>query len=93
MQKHIYIPEKHLYIYICILHTYIYTPDQIRVQLYACTYMSIYVFVYAATIFVLSSVSQETRHLCKRECAVRMQSQLKYKRHPDSDGRTCRDTA
>ena len=89
MQKHIYIPEKH--IYICI-HIFIH-PDQIRVQLYACTYMSIYVFVHAATISVLSSVSQETRHLCKRECAVLMQSQLKYKRHPDSDGRTCRDTA
>ena len=39
--------------------------DQIRVQLYACTYMSIFVFVYAAAIIsVLSSVSQEIRHLC-----------------------------
>ena len=40
--------------------------DQRHVQLCACTYMSIFMFVCAAAISVHSRVSQEIRHLCKR---------------------------
>ena len=46
-----------------------------------CMYLHVYIRVRicCSHVSALSSVSQEIRHLCKRECAVLTQSQQKYK--------------